>query len=37
MLRGDRERIRPDLVRDVAVRRDAIGADDAEIDFAVAP
>ena len=32
MAREHRERVRPDLVRDVAVGRDAIGADDHEID-----
>ena len=34
MLRGDRERKSPDLVRDVPICGDAIGADDAEIDLA---
>src|ERR1041385_8425904 len=32
MPRRDRQRVGADLVRDVAIRRDAIGADEAEID-----
>ncbi len=34
MTRENRERVRADLVGDVAVRRDAISADDDEVDLA---